>query len=246
LYVEGKDADASVRIRTLKQMVSEYNKTELGRLEAIGQSIVTRKGYSVELKTFRERISNVAFGAINPTGGVFNSMKPAGELLHGVTQEEMLYLSTSGSKLDRARTAASVLSRISPITQEPIKIVFFAQDTDDHVIDDVVNEILSKEAASLSNNKNKNQANAHDDAFDTLTYAILVAEKVNDAELRRGFDVNNGFKILSAENAMNSKKALLGAVNDYNKQYQDYRRSNTYQNGQTSLRKVVLAPKRSH
>lgn len=244
LYIEGKDSDASVRIRTLKQMVGEYNRTELEHLSQIGQTVINRKGYNIDLKTFRERISNVAFGAINPKGGVFNAMKPAGELLHGATQEEMLYLATSGSKLDRARTAASVLSRISPITQEPIKIVFFAEDTDDHVVEDVMNEILSKEAASLSNNKNKNQANAHDDAFDTLTYAILVCEKVNDAELRRGFDINNGFKILSAEKSMQSKKALMGAVNDYNKQYNSYRRSNPYRQSQKTLPKVILAPQR--
>lgn len=246
LYIEGKESDASVRIRTLKQMVNTYNQNELEKMKALGHNDVSRKGYVVHVETLQERIRNVAFGSINPKGGVFKNFKPASELLHGSSPEELLQLSTSGSKLDRARTAVSVLSRMSPITEEPIKIVFFCPDTDDHVIEDVVNEILSKEAVNLAQNKSKTLANAHDDAFDTLTYGILVAEKVNDVELRHGFDIHNGFKVLSAERSMTSKSALNGAVNEYDRKTKAYhanRRGRAYQSGQKTLQKIVLAQK---
>lgn len=235
MYIEGKHSDASVRIRTLKNMVRQYvDKSLKPYLLNNEEASTTRKDNIIKIKTLISRLENIEFGYINAKGGTFVADKTAQQLLHGATRDDLLYLSTSGSKIERARTAISVLSRISYITNEPMKIVFMCPNNDDYIINDIVSECLSIESRDLTTiEKKKGQANAHDDAFDTMVYALLVSEKINDA-ITRGFDINKGFKILEAERAINTTQTIKGALDEYNRK-KNYYRGQTYKRNKKEI-----------
>jgi hypothetical protein len=209
MYIEGKEADATPRIRTIQNIVKEYVIKNIEPHLNVPNHVTTHKGMSLSTKELKKRLS-IKFGYINPTGGYFNDKKTANELLHGNTLNETLILSTSGSKLQRARTAITVLSRRSPITEERVKIVFMCPHTEDYVVDNVLAEILSIEASDLSssNTKKKTSKNSHDDCLDTLVYGILVAEKLMES-VSNGYDIrNNKVTILGNDGSINNQKEL--------------------------------------
>ena len=74
--------------------------------------------------------------------------------------------------------------------------------------------------------KKKGSANAHDDAFDTLVYAILLSEKLNDSILR-GHDITSrGTTVISGDGSLSSKKNLSRSIASYSnkmRQYNNYK-----------------------
>lgn len=225
MYIEGKSADAATRIRNLQLLMKDFVEKKILPFENVSNYVHSHNGMSLPVKELKKRLS-LKFGYINPKGGYFDDKKPANELLHGTTMDDTLFLSTSGSKIERARTAVSVLSRNSHITQEKIKIVFMCPYTEDYIVDAVLSEVLSMEALDLDQKKKKGSANAHDDAFDTLVYAILLSEKLNDSILR-GHDITSrGTTVISGDGSLSSKKNLSRSIASYSnkmRQYNNYK-----------------------